>query len=440
MSDELPRSIESELAVLSLAIVDQTAMKRLIPVLSSSDFYNKPNAAIYEACCAIYNAGDVVDSVRLATYLRDSGKLAAVGGMAGLTEVLNSAPNTANLLAYAKAVKDTARIRRLLLTCDRISQLGRSPHGDHLEFIARSRAELLDATRIAQYDTQSSNKELLGEIFRRMQLGQKDECIGLRTGIRVFDKLTLGLQGSQLIVVAARPGGAKSAWCGQIALEVAKTGVGVKMFSLEMSKEEVAIRHLSYLSGIDSYLLKIGKLTASQWTKATAAFDEYSKLPIDINDRGDLTINNIREITLGSIDKAYLDKKPIGLVVVDYLQRVYMPVEKNRQRREQIGDVARGLKILAKETNLPMVAAVQLRRIPETRAERKPTMDDIRECGDIEQEADVIALLHRSDRHAATCPAEIIVDKSRSTAVGVVNVIWHGETTSFSNPPEEYAA
>jgi replicative DNA helicase len=414
-------------------------MKRLSPVLQPNDFYGKANAVIYEACCAIYNSGDVVDSVRLATYLRDHGKLSGVGGMAGLTDVLNSAPNTANLLSYARAVKDTARLRKLLITCERVFISGKGAHGDHLEFIAKARAELMEATRIAQYDTQASNKDLLAEIFRRMQLAVKDECIGIRTGIGLFDKLTLGLQDSQLIVVAARPGGAKSSWCGQIAMEAAKAGIGVKVFSLEMTKEEYAIRHISYLSGVDSQLIVLGKLSAAQWSKVTEAMNLYSQLPIDINDRSDLTINNIREITLGAIDKGFLEKKPVGLIVVDYIQRVYIPTEKYRQRREQIGDVARGLKMLAKETGLPVVGAAQLRRIPDNRAERRPTMDDVRECGDIEQEADIIALLHRQDRHAVeSCPAEIIVDKSRNGRTGIINVTWNPKTTSFSDMPDDF--
>lgn len=436
-----PHDLQSEGAILSLCMIDTELFKRVSPIIRSEDFYSRAHQEIYRACLGVYKSGGLIDVVRVAGWLRDNGKLEMSGGMAYLTEVLNAAPCTFNVVQYAKTVRDKARVRDLIAKCQEIVSRGYSAHGNDGEFLLSANQSVREITRIADRNAMKSNVEALREVFLRIQKNAQEgkNVTGLCTGIRAYDEITTGLHGGQLTVVAARPGGGKSARLLQMVDAVARQGIGCAMFSLEMTAEEMQKRHIAMRASVDATLLELGKLDKGQWTLVTQAVSDISNLPIKIDDCPDLNVHQIRDRAMGAIEDGLSEKKPIGLIAVDYLQRIRpMADDKRRSLAEQVGDVARNLKELAKVTHLPVVAAAQIRRMGGEK--RLPNMDDLKASGDIEQEADVVEIIHRDylyDKKADPTKAVIILGKTRHGRDGMIPVKWRGEFTRFDNE-EEY--
>lgn len=437
-----PFDLDAESAILSLCMIDPDAFKRASPMLRAEDFFSTLHQAIYRGCMGVHRAGGIIDVVRVAGWLKDNGLIEQAGGMAYLTDILNAAPNTFNVVNYAKTVRNKAKVRALIAECHKISSVGYGARGDDVEYLMRSGAAIREITRVADKSAMVSNVESLREVFLRIQRNcQEDKRItGMRTGLEDIDRLTTGLHGKQLRIVAARPGVGKSARLLQIADAVATAGMGVAFFSLEMTKEELAQRHIAMRASVDASRLELGQLSQEEWARVTDQVNQISQLPIMFDDTPDLTIYQVRERALGAIDDGFTAKKPIALIAVDYLQRLGIPREdRKKNRSEQIGDIARGLKELAKESGLPVVSAAQLRRIPENRPDKVPCLQDLRESGDIEAEADVVELLHRpgqNDKNKDQTAAEIIIGKSRHGRDGIVEVTWRGEYTRFDNKKE----
>ena len=310
---------------------------------------------------------------------------------------------------------------------------------------SRARRILMaEATRLSDADTLEKNNAYLSEIIDRIIRARKTgiTLVGLPTGLDEFDRLTLGLQKQKLWIVAARPGKGKSALGGTIARNVAQQGVGVLVFSLEMGREEWLERTLSLDARIDGNVMKLGRLTPTDWTKLTTSCARVSEMPLFIEDRTTMTVRDLRSRALGAMEQASKMGAGLGLIVVDYLQKLTVP-EKDRKkgRYEQVGDMAKGMKDMARETGLPIFCLAQLRRAKDkSAAKQRPTMDDLRESGDIEQEADVITIIHEPEleKDEKGPPGrELIIEKARGGRVGVVKVGWRPELTLFENGPEE---
>jgi replicative DNA helicase len=257
---------------------------------------------------------------------------------------------------------------------------------------------------------------------------------GIPTGIDAYDRLTLGLHSGELTVIGARPGDGKTALGGCIARAVARAGFGAMFFSLEMSRVEILYRVLSAESRIEGLLLRTGLLSQTHWSALSNASVTTSKMPLWIDDRSGLTIHDIANASLGAIDETRA-AAPLGVIVVDYLQKIAVPRSDSKKGRyEQVGDFAKGLKRLAKDTKLPVIALAQLRRLGKTEKGKRPTMDDLRESGDIEQESDVVTLIHHDPAEKGV--AQLSVEKARSGRPGIVRVKWRPEFTSFENLAE----
>jgi replicative DNA helicase len=432
-----PSDLEAERACLSLAMVSREALQRLTAILVAEDFASEAHRWIFQACLEIYERGDQADVVTVMGWLKDEGRLGRVGGSVYVTDTLNAAPGTANLVRYATTVRNKARVRETLKVAQRIVAGAYVPHGDDSEWLACSVSDLSSAARTSDAEALTGNADALATIVREVHRAAAagSAITGIATGIDRYDRLTLGLHAGQLTIVAARPGVGKTAFAGSACRTIVDRNVGVLFVSLEMTREELLFREISRRTRIDATMLKLGQLSGSQWGAFHRAAVEVGERPLWIDDRAGLTVQQIRERVLGALDECKAKKHVLGVVVVDYLQKVAVPQEqRRRQRYEQVGAIVSGLKKLARDARLPVVALAQLRRLRKGEAERNPTFDDLRESGDIEQEADVVALLHRPQRDKPS--AEIIVAKARGGREGVVSVAWRPELTLFENLAE----
>ena len=436
--------LKAEAAVLSLVMVLPEMIKRIDPILRSEFFYSAAHQAIYAACIDLYRKGIAADVVTVAGHLRDNGRLLEAGGMAYITEILNAAPGTGNAVFYAKAVANKYNVRNLVAACKRIAAEGESAHGEDAEFISKAGNRIREISRTVDRSALTSNKEALRQVFLQIQAASSrgSDISGLTTGIESYDRLNTGLHGGRLYIVGARPAGGKTARLIQMATHIAMQGFACAFFSLEMQKSELCMRQVSMLAKVDSANLAIGRLSADEWRRVTTVIGEISNLAIKIDDNPDLTINQIRERALGAIEEGLQEKKPIAAVFVDYLQRMRVPKEDFRMaRHEQVGRMAEGCKELAKSCGIPVIAAVQLKRIPEGRPGRRPTLDDAREAGQIESEADECCFLYRSsqyDKSADPRTAEFVIVKNRHGGDGIIEVGWEPEYTLFTNKKPTY--
>lgn len=432
-----PHDLAAEGAVLSSVIVDERALPRIRAILEPADFYSEAHRWIYAACESLYDRGMPVDTTMVLTELRTLDRLAQVGGSEYVTEVLNAAPAVANVAAYASTVRVKSRMRTTIAVAQRIVAEGYIGNGADREYLWRAETLMGDATRLSDAEVLERNTDGLKEIVKKIERARQtgSQVVGIPTGLDRFDRLTLGLQGEKLWVVAARPGKGKSALAATVARNVSAMGVGVLVFSLEMGKEEWLERTLSMQARIDGTKMKLGNLSQSEWNSLTGACQKINDLPLYIEDKTTVTVRDMRSRALGAMEQAQkAGSAPVGLIVVDYLQKLTVP-EKDRKkgRYEQVGDMAKGCKDMARETKLPIFCLAQLRRAKDkSAAKARPTMDDLRESGDIEQEADVIALIHETEAHGR----ELIVEKARGGRVGVVDVGWRPELTLFENAPE----
>lgn len=431
-----PYDLDAEAAVLSTALLDPKAVPRLAAILAPADFYSSSHGWIFHACLKVYEAGHQPDVVTVATWLRDHNRLAQVGGMPYLTETLSAAPAVTNIAAYARTARTKARVRRVIAAAQRVVAEGYADHGGDDDYLARSVSAITTAARLPDAEGLVGNAEALATIVRNIHRAATTGSMvtGLPTGLDRYDRLTLGLHAKQLTVIGARPGMGKTSLGGTIAANVAALGVGVLFFSLEMSREEIIGRTLSARSGIDGTVLKLGRLTPTQWSALHAAANEINHMPLWIDDRTGLTVQDVGNRALGAIDESHARGAALGLIVVDYLQKIAVPENDRRKGRyEQVADIAKGLKQLARDAGLPVVALAQLRRLVKSEAPRKPTMDDLRESGDIEQEADAIALVHAPGEERVR---ELLLEKARGGSTGLVRVGWRPELTRFENLDE----
>ena len=432
-----PHDAQAEAAVLSVALIDPGAMKRLAAMLTPEDFLSGANHWIFHACLRLHESGQTPDVVTVATWLRDHGRLAQVGGVAYVTEMLNAAPAVANVVAYARTVRTKARVRRVIHVAHSIVAEGYAEHGDDAEWVARSASAVTAAGRLPDAEALVDNAQALAAIVREIHRAAATGSMvtGLPTGLDCYDRLTLGLHAKQLTVVGARPSVGKTSLGATIAANVASTGVGVLFFSLEMSREEIIGRVLSARSGIDGTLMRLGRLSPAQWDRLHVAATQIAEQPLWIDDRTGLTVREIADRTLGAVEECCARRTALGLIVVDYLQKVAVPeADRRKGRYEQVGDIAKGLKQLARDTAMPVVALAQLRRLGKAETLRHPLMDDLRESGDIEQEADIVTLLHGPLQEKLV--RELLLEKVRGGRTGLVRVAWRPELTRFEDLEE----
>ncbi len=435
-----PHDLEAEQAVIGSMLTDKEAVISAIETLTDDDFYREDNKIIYSAIMNLYNRGDAIDIITLKAELSSMGKFEAVGGLEYLAELPEKVPTTANVDKYIKIVEEKSTLRTLIRTANELITLGYDPTQEVEELMDNAEKKIFGVMQNRAQKTYSSMKDILVDTFIELEelYNRKEHITGVPTGFVDLDYKTAGLHGSELILVAARPAMGKSAFALNIATNAAvRAKTPVAIFSLEMSKEQMANRILCSEAMVDSNKVRTGKVEDDDWSKLAEASGILSEAQIFIDDTPGISIMEIR----AKCRKMKLEKN-IGLVVIDYLQLVQGSNKRAGSREQEIAEISRSLKILAKEINVPVIALSQLSRAPEQRPDHRPMLSDLRESGSIEQDADIVMFLYRDDYYNQDSEkknvAEVILAKHRAGSTGTVELAWLGSYTKFANLENRY--
>lgn len=433
-----PCNLQAEAAVLGAILLENRALNECISIIGPDDFYSDRGRIVFHAMCEIIDSGKPVDSLILLNFLREREKIERIGGAVYIGEIMDSTVSAVNVAHYARIVKEKAILRQIISTGAEMVEHGYSAIGED------PAALLEDAQRALMnisVDRKKNNLKCAGELckttFREIETRYKNKNLvtGLSTGFRDLDNWTTGLQGSELIIIAGRPGMGKTALGINIAENAVLSGVPVLVFSLEMTGESLMTRIFSSKAGIDSRHLRRGFIGDGDWPRLVGVVDQVSKAPLFIDDSSTLTPMQLKAKT-----RQLKIEKGIGLIVVDYLQLLAI-AGKHETREREIAEISRSLKALAKELKIPVVALSQLNRQVDNRTERRPGLADLRESGAIEQDADVILFLYRdevynkSEDNPERGFAEIIIGKQRNGPTGKFKMRFDAERTRFSDLP-----
>lgn len=438
-----PHSLEAEQSVLGGLLYKNDAFDSLSGVLVVSDFYRRSHQIIYEGITGLVNQGAPCDVVILSEYLESRGQLEEVGGIAYLTEIVQSTPAISNLQAYAKIVKERAILRSLISVAQDIAEMAYEPEG-------RAAAELLDSAEQLVFDIANRYvktnagprrlEHLLTKAVERIDaLFQADSPItGQSTGFNDLDDLTSGLQQGDLVIVAGRPSMGKTTFAMNMAENVGvKFKKPVLVFSMEMPAESLAMRMLSSVGRINQHKVRTGQLQDDDWPRLSEAVGILAEAPVYIDDTPALTPSEVRS---RARRLAREHKDGLGAILIDYLQLMRVHGYKDN-RVGEISEISRSLKSLAKELHVPIIALSQLNRGLESRPNKRPVMSDLRESGAIEQDADVIMFIYRDEVYHEDSPdkgmAEIIISKQRNGPIGTIRLTFLGQYTRFENHIQE---
>lgn len=430
-----PNDTIAEQAVLGSMLVDKDAVIAAVEILVPEDFYREDNKEIYAAMMELYGLGKHIDMITIIDQLKLRGTLEKVGDATYIATLIDNVPTTSNIESYVKIVEEKSVLRKLIKVANDILKMGYGQTEEVDTIIEQTEKKVFDVLQDRNARGYSSLKEVLVTAFDTIEkmYQNKNKVSGIESGFIDLDKKISGLNPSSLIILAARPAMGKSAFVLNIAEYVAMHDkVPVMIFSLEMSKEEIANRMLASESEVDSMKIKNGNdLTSEDWLKLGQASGRLSDIPLYIDDTPGLTSAELR----AKCRKAKLEKN-IGLVIIDYLQLMESKT-KSPSRQQEISEISRSLKILAKELQIPVIALSQLSRATESRTDHKPMLSDLRESGAIEQDADIVMFIHREDYYNPETEkkniAEIIIAKNRSGETGSVELAWLGQYTKFAN-------
>ena len=431
-----PNDVEAEQAVIGSMLTDRDAVISAIEVLKEEDFYREDNKTIYEAILNLYNRSEPIDIITLKAELTSMGMFDKIGGLEYIVGLPEKVPTTANVEKYISIVKEKSELRRLIKAANEIIEQGYDPTENIDDIMNSAEKKIFNIMQNKDQKSYSPIKDVLIDAFTELEqlYNQKQHITGVPTGFIDLDYKTAGLHNSDLILIAARPAMGKSAFALNIATNAAlKAKVPAVLFSLEMSKEQMVNRILCSEAMVDSNKVRTGKIDDDDWIKLADTMGDLSEAPIYIDDTPGISINEIR----AKCRKLKLEKN-IGLVVIDYLQLVQGSSKRAQGSREQeISEISRSLKILAKEINVPVIALSQLSRAPEQRPDHRPMLSDLRESGAIEQDADIVMFLYRDDYYNEDSEdkglAEVIVAKHRAGSTGTVKLVWLGNYTKFAN-------
>ena len=431
-----PNDVDAEQAVIGSMLTDKDAVIAAIEVLKEEDFYREDNKTIYSAILNLYNRSEPIDIITLKSELTAMGMFDKIGGFEYIVGLPEKVPTTANVEKYINIVKEKSELRRLIKTANEIIEQGYDPTENIDDIMNNAEKKIFNIMQDKDQKGYSPIKDVLVDTFTELEqlYNQKQHVTGVPTGFIDLDYKTAGLHNSDLVLIAARPAMGKSAFALNLATNAAvKANVPVVLFSLEMSKEQMVNRILCSEAMVDSNKVRTGKIDDEDWIKLANTMGELSEAPIYIDDTPGISINEIR----AKCRKLKLEKN-IGLVVIDYLQLVQGSSKRAQGSREQeISEISRSLKILAKEINVPVIALSQLSRAPEQRPDHRPMLSDLRESGAIEQDADIVMFLYRDDYYNEDSEdkglAEVILAKHRAGSTGTVKLVWLGNYTKFAN-------
>lgn len=434
----IPHDFEAEQAVLGAIIYDNQIITEIAGILTPNSFHEENHRHIFRAIMDLVEANQPVDEILLGDQLKEFGKLEEIGGYAYLAELVDCVPSSGNIIYYAKIIQEHALLRDLIATTSDISRKSRDPQQSISELLAEAESKITEIATRTTDKKYSHIKDILQTNFDKLEevSKQKSEITGLPTGFMDLDKITSGLQPSDLIIIAARPSMGKTALALNIATYVAvrnDTRGAVLMFSLEMSKEQLVMRMLTAESRIHSNKMRTGNLTQEDWDRLAKATDRLSVAPMFLNDTSSLTPYEMLTVCK-QLNKEY--EHGISLIILDYLQ-LMQGNRKTPSREQEIAEISRSLKGMAKELNVPVVALSQLNRALENRSDKRPQLSDLRESGSIEQDADIILFIYRDDVYNEDSEkkdiAEIIIAKHRNGPTGMIELVFKGRLTKFAN-------
>ncbi len=429
-----PHSLEAEVSVLGAAMLSRHALAAVTETLTSEDFYRSAHGTVYEAIRSLSAEGVAVDTVTVLEWLRDHHRLDEVGGAAAVSDLVAAAPTAANAAYYAEIVRDKALLRRLIEAGTSVVRMGFEDTEDAVATVDRAEAEIFRVSEQGTRSDYSSMKEMLPDAFERLEILARDssEVTGLPTGFTDLDRLTAGFQPENLIIIAARPAMGKSS----LALGIAQyVTVALRepaiFFSLEMSKIEIVNRMLSAEAGIDSERMKTGRFDDRDWRRLGDALGRLGEAPLFIDDTPSISM-----IEIAAKCRRLKDREGLSLVIVDYLQ-LMQSHRRVDSRQQEVAEISRGLKMLAKDLKVPVIALSQLSRQPESRVDKRPMLADLRESGSIKQDADLVGFIYRDEVSDEQSPkkgiAELIVSKHRNGRVGTIELAFLGHLTKFGN-------
>lgn len=435
-----PHDIEAEQAILGSMLTDKDAVINAIEVLREDSFYREDNRAIYAAILGLYAKSEPIDIITVKAELIENGNFERIGGLEYLASLPEKVPTTANVDKYIKIVDEKSMLRNLINSANEMVALGFNETEDVDQIMDMAEKKIFDLSQKKNSKGYTQLKDVLVESFAKLEelYNQKGRISGISTGFADLDLRTSGLHNSDLIIVAARPAMGKSAFAINIATNVAvQSKKPVAIFNLEMSKDQVGNRILCSEAMVDNNKIRTGQVEDDDWVKLASTLGRLSEAPIYIDDTAGISIMEIR----AKCRKLKMERD-IGLVVIDYLQLIQGSGTKNSSREQEISEISRSLKILAKELNIPVIALSQLSRSVERRDDKRPMLSDLRESGAIEQDADIVIFLYRDDYYNEDSEkkniAEVILAKHRGGSTGTVDLAWLPSYTKFANLEKRY--
>jgi len=431
-----PQNIQAEQAVLGAIFLEPSAIGAASERLVPEDFYRTSHQRIFQVMLDLSERGEPVDVVTVTAELRNQKLLDEVGGLDYISELANSTPTAANIEFYSQIVEEKSLLRRLIRSATKIVSDGYTRDDDVDVILDDAEKAILEVSQRKRSTAFQSIKDILVEAYDNIEIlhNRKGDVTGIPTGFIELDRMTAGFQKNDLIIVAARPSVGKTAFALNIAQNVAtKTNENVAIFSLEMGAQQLVMRMLCAEGNIDAQRLRTGKLAEEDWQKLTMAMASLSNAGIYIDDTPGIRVNEIR-----SKCRRLKQEKGLGMVLIDYLQLIQgSRTGRNENRQQEVSEISRSLKAIARELEVPVIALSQLSRGVESRQDKRPMMSDIRESGSIEQDADIVAFLYRDDYYNKESEKqniiEIIIAKQRNGPVGTVELAFIKEYNKFVN-------
>jgi replicative DNA helicase len=431
----LPHNFLAEKSILSSLLINNETVELILQHLTVETFYFKNHQELYRSIIFLYQKKIPIDIFTLTSFLQDNGLLEKIGGLKILIDLVNQIPNILYLEEYIRLLQDKFLRRTLIKLGYQIvnsSYITNIPLENILNDLEK---KLFNITNQTNNPSLSTSAELLAKVFFDLkQKSLKEKLPGLESGFKNLDLITYGFQPSDLIIIAGRPGMGKTAFCLNILTSIVKTyKLPVVFFSLEMGKEQLMYRVLSNETEIPNTNLKTGNISKEEWIKLSNAIKKFSSLPIFIDDTTNISIQTIRV----QLKKILFEQTKIGLVIIDYLQLMQNSKSKIENRVQELSQITRSLKSIAREFNIPVIALSQLSRNVETRINKRPLLSDLRESGSIEQDADLVLMLFRENyynfKKEQEDLAEIIVAKHRNGPIGTIQLKFDAEFIKFSN-------
>ena len=432
-----PHSVEAEQAVLASMLMNREAVVNVADMLMKDDFYQVQYGVIFEAMVELYHEGASIDMITLTERLKEKGVPENVYSIEVMQELLNVVPVSTNAKKYAEIVKDRANMRRLIKMAETTANECYSLKDSSANILSNVENQVLEMSQSGgNGDDFTPIREVVDNVLRNIRKASKQQgnITGVPTGFLDLDDMLTGLHGSELILIAARPAMGKTAFVLNIAeYVILKTDVPVAIFNFEMNKEQLVQRMIAMESQVNSQNIRTGNLQDDQWMKLYESSNIIGSTKLFIEDQSNVTIGDIRNKC-----RKLKQRHNVGLIIIDYLQ-LMSGNGRTDSRQQEVSEISRGLKVLAKELDVPIIALSQLSRAVEARTDHRPMLSDLRESGSIEQDADVVMFIYREDKYRDDLPeedknkAEIIIAKQRNGATGTVMLGWQGEYTKFVN-------